>query len=190
MTAAELRTVIEALQVSQIQLAESLGVTARAIGMWLGGEREIPGPVAAYLRLLLSLPRALCVKELERSRREPEMLEGMYRLDFTGHAGHGVAALVLRDGTVFGADEAGVQYDGTYEPTGASGEVSMSLVLTVPPGVTLVQGVVADHRGFSFQVGPQKLNLLGTADVTIPTPVNGPRGVVRARMSKLRNLPN
>jgi len=118
------------------------------------------------------------------------MLEGMYRLDFSGHAGRGVAALVLKDGTVFGADEAGVNYDGTYEPTGTPGEVSVSLVLTVPPGVTLVQGVIADHRGFSFQVGPQRINLLKPAEVTIATPVGGPRGVVRARMSKLRNLPN
>src|SRR6266849_10696726 len=134
MTAADLRTVIETLQVSQNQLAELLGVKTRAIGMWLAGERDIPGPVEAYFRLLLSLPKAICAKELERSRKEPEMLEGMYRLDFTGHAGRGVAALVLRDGAVFGTDEAGVQYDGTYEPTGSPGEVSMSLVLTVPPG--------------------------------------------------------
>jgi hypothetical protein len=158
--------------------------------MWLAGEREIPGPVSAYLGLLLSLPKALCAKELERSRREPEMLKGMYRLDFVGHTGGGVAALVLRDGTVFGADSVGVEYDGIYEPTNTPGEVSMSLVVTVPPGVHLVQGVVADHRGFSFKVGAQRLNLVKPCEVTIATPVNGPRGLVRARMSKIRNLPN
>jgi len=189
-TAAELRSALETLQLPQSQLAVLLDVSARAVGMWLSGEREIPGPVVAYINLLLSLPRALCVKEIARSRKEPEVLEGMYRLDFAGVAGFGVAALVLKDGTVFGSDVAGVQYDGTYEPTGAPGEVSVSLTLTVPPGVTLVQGVVADHRGFTFQVGPQKLNLLKPGEVTIATPVGGPRGVVRARISKLRNLPD
>lgn len=34
------------------ELAKLLGVTPRAIDYWLSGTRSIPGPVAAYLRLL------------------------------------------------------------------------------------------------------------------------------------------
>ena len=190
MIPAELKAALEALQLPQNQLAALLGVTTRAVGMWVNGERDIPGPVSAYLNLLLSLPKALCVKELTRPREEREMLEGMYRLDFSGHAGFGVAALVIKDGTVFGSDVAGVLYDGTYEPTGTPGEVTIALTLTVPAGVALVQGVVADHRGFTFQVGSQRINLLKPSEFTVATPVNGPRGVVRARISKLRNLPD
>jgi DNA-binding transcriptional regulator YiaG len=188
--AIELKAALDTLELPQIQLAALLGVTTRAVGMWVNGEREIPGPVAAYINLLLSLPKAICVKELTREREEPEMFEGMYRLDFAGHAGFGAAALVVRDGRVFGSDNGGVLYDGVYEPTGTPGEVIVNLTLTVPSGVTLVQGVVADHRGFTFKVGPQKVNLLKPSEFMVATPVNGPRGVVKARLSKLREIPD
>ena len=189
MTSVELRGVLKTLEISSSQLADLLTVTTRAVDMWLSGEREVSGPAEAYINLLVSLPKALFAKELTRLKKEPEMLEGMYRLDFSGNAGFGIAALVLKNGSVFGSDVAGVQYDGSYEPTGIPGEVSMSLMLSVPPGVTLVQGVVSDHRGFTFKVGPQKINLLKSGEVTVATPVNGPKGVVRARITKLRNIP-
>jgi hypothetical protein len=190
MIPSQLKAALETLELPQNQLAALLGVTTRAVGMWANGEREIPGPVAAYVNLLVSLPRAISTKELARRREEPEMLEGMYRLDFSGSAGFGVAALVIKDGTVFGSDVSGVLYDGHYEPTGTPGEVTVTLTLTVPPRVALVQGIVADHRGFTFQVGPQKLNLLKAGEFSVATPVNGPRGVVKARISKLRDLPD
>ena len=158
--------------------------------MWTSGEREIPGPVQAYIKLLTSLPRALRDKKLTDPEKEPEMLEGMYRLDFAGVAGFGAAALVVKEGKIFGSDVAGVSYDGTYEPTGTPGEVTLTLTLTVPPGVRLVQGLVAGHQGFAFKVGPQTVNLQNQGEISVTTPVNGPKGAVRARISKLRNLPD
>src|ERR1700693_4265118 len=71
--AAGLRVALETLKVSSRQVADWLGVSTRAVDMWLSGEREVPSPVAAYLNLVLSLPKALLTKELIRLKKEPEM---------------------------------------------------------------------------------------------------------------------
>lgn len=192
MTPDEFKAALDDLQLRQNQAAELLGVTTRAVGMWVNNEREIPGPVAAYLTLLLSLPGALRAKELARHRKDnSEMFEGMYRVDYVGAAGFGAAVLVFKDGEIFGYDEGQVSYDGTYNPTGVPGEVSLKVTLSVPPGVPLVQGFVAGHSGYTFDVGPVRVNLSQPEKVfDVATPVNKPNGTVRGRIRKLRNLPN
>ena len=189
MVAAELRSLLKPMQLGQNQLAALLGVTTRAVGMWVNGEREVPGPVAAYVNLLRSLPRSLFEKELNRLENEPELLDGMYLVEFAGADEFGVAMLVMKDGTVFGSDNGGVLYDGTYERTGVPGEVLMTLTLTVPAGVALVQGIDNKHHGLTFAIAPQKFNLLKPDDFTVATPVLATNSVVKGRISKVRTLP-
>jgi hypothetical protein len=67
--------------------------------------------------------------------------------------------------------------------------------VSAPPGVSvrLIQGVTSDHRGFSFDVGPQNVALgsPGGAVVTFMTPIGPPdRRAVTIHLRKLRNLPD
>lgn len=41
---------------SQVEFARMVGVTPRAVAMWLAGQRKVPGPVKAYLRLFGAVP--------------------------------------------------------------------------------------------------------------------------------------
>lgn len=186
----DLRAAFEALNLRQYQAAMLLGVTQRAVGMWVNGEREVPGPVSAYVNLLLSLPGALRAQELAKLQvqEDPAMIEGMYRVDFNGFTGAGIAILVFQGGRIFGSDTQ-VQFDGTYEPTGTPGEVTLHVTVNVPPGVDLVQGMNSGHRGFSYDIR-EIVDLQSQRPVTVQTPIGGPRGKVTARLSRLRGLPN
>lgn len=42
------------------------------------------------------------------------MRDGMYGVEFVYRDNRGVGAFVFQEGRVFGADEAGVKYDGDY----------------------------------------------------------------------------
>jgi len=162
-----------------------IGVTTRAISLWVAHERGIPGPVAAYLRLLSSLPKALQEKELTRIRKtDPSMYEGMYQCVFQGASGPGLGVFVLSRGTVFGSDGA-VQYDGVYKPSARPGYVDLALHLSVPPGVALVQGVPPQPMSYSFDVNCS-FPIRGTELLTVQTPY----GPVLAEVKFLRTVPN
>lgn len=66
---ADLRAVMGKLRLSTLELARLLGVTQRAVNMWLKADRKLPGPVKAYLRLLMSLPSDAVAVELHRLRQ-------------------------------------------------------------------------------------------------------------------------
>jgi hypothetical protein len=176
---------VSELGLSKPDLASLLGVTTRAVNLWFAGDRDIPGPVAAYVRLLLSLPKALRAQELARIRKDQQMIhEGMYGIDFTGKTGSGVCALVLMGGCVFGHD-GGVLYDGTYEPNASDSQYTdLRLNLTVPAGVELVQGVPAQPAEYRFELnvsipaGKQSKRIIAT-----------PYGPVQCTISYLRPLP-
>ena len=53
MTKEELRTELDRLCISQVRFSELVGVTARAVQMWCSGERKVPQPVAAFLKLYI-----------------------------------------------------------------------------------------------------------------------------------------
>jgi DNA-binding transcriptional regulator YiaG len=52
MTAAELSAHLTAQQISAEYLARVLGVSGRAVRMWLAGDRAVPEPVAKLVRLV------------------------------------------------------------------------------------------------------------------------------------------
>ncbi|WP_347138846.1 hypothetical protein [Paracoccus sp. SSK6] len=65
-------------------------------------------------------------------------MQGFYALYYTGVAGFGHAVIVMKDGTIVGADATGGTYDGTYEAVGDN--IDIRVDLTVPAGGTLVTG--------------------------------------------------
>lgn len=65
----KLRAALEEMDIKPRELATLLGVTARAVNMWLDGTRKVPGPVWAYLRLLRRLPPRLRQSELVTLRK-------------------------------------------------------------------------------------------------------------------------
>lgn len=56
MTPLEFRSALTRLNYRQCDLARLLDVTPRAVNMWARGDRKVPGPVVAWLRLVESLP--------------------------------------------------------------------------------------------------------------------------------------
>jgi hypothetical protein len=67
------------------------------------------------------------------------MMDGFFRIAFTGTAGSGFGMLVLRNGIIAGADMAGSIYDGTYTENSQTEEIGLQLTMAAPEGVTLVQ---------------------------------------------------
>jgi transcriptional regulator with XRE-family HTH domain len=184
MNAAELRSILSALGLSQVDLARLILISTRAVNLWATGERVVPGPVAAYLRLILSLPPALRVKEVSRLGGQTMSIDGMYAVEFAGKTGSGVASLVLDKGIVFGSDGE-VQYDGTYQPSAEPGEIDLSVTARVPPNAQLVMAYPPQPVPYSFSLTcsfkPQS-----SSEVRIQTDL----GPVSARIHYMRRLPS
>jgi hypothetical protein len=171
--------------ITTANFAKLVRVTTRAVNLWLSGEREIPGPVTAYLDLFVSLPKAIRAQELARIREEkPSMYEGMYSIQFRGQAGVGLGVLVLMAGRVFGSD-GGVAYDGHYEPSkNRKGYLDVTLKITVPAGVALVQGVASQPAAYWFD-----LQASFHAQDNTSLKVETPYGPVHVTVTYLRGLP-
>jgi hypothetical protein len=175
---------IATMGLSKSDVARLLGVTPRAVDFWLAGEREVPGPVSAYLRLLGGLPPALRAQELARLEDSPMKMDGMYQIEYAGRDGAGTAIIVLMNGIVFGHDS-GVIYDGVYGPSQSPGLINLALRLTVPAGVPLVQGVPPQPATYQFDL-PAVIPARGAAsNVRVPTPY----GEVVCSVRFLRSLP-
>lgn len=191
MDAKQLNDALVALSLGKQAFARLLGVTLRAVNMWCSGDREVPGPAVAYLRLLQSLPRALQAAELAKLEGTTMSYDGLYYVDYAGPAGTGNVTLVFLDGFVFGHDggsrgeSGGVLYDGTYVPApGAPGHMDIRLKLVVPPGVALVQGNSAQPAEYNFTIDV-RVPARGSAPIRKETPY----GPVAFRISYLRGLP-
>jgi transcriptional regulator with XRE-family HTH domain len=139
-----LKRTLTDLGISQTDLARLVDVTPRGVNLWAAGERAVPGPAAAYLRLLLSLPLNLRQVELARiNTKEKSMRNGMYGIWFSvgprdEQTGHGV--LTFEDGLIYGIDIGGVRYDGDYI-INQKGEAEVNLKLTYPPNVQAIFGL-------------------------------------------------
>jgi hypothetical protein len=66
MNTTELRSILSTLGLSQGDLARLILTSPSAVNLRATGEQVVPGPVAAYLRLILSLSPALQAKEISR----------------------------------------------------------------------------------------------------------------------------
>jgi predicted transcriptional regulator len=180
----ELVDALSNLGLSKSDLAKLIRVTQRAVNLWCSGNREIPGPVIAYLTLLQSLPAALQAEEISKIQENSMKYDGMYEISYSGRSGYGTCVLILMSGQVFGHD-GGVLYDGTYEPdTDDPALMNLKLQLTVPPGVALVQGVPAQPAEYKFPLNVT-VPARGTANLKVVTPY----GPVSCSMRFVRRLP-
>ncbi len=138
----QLRKILNDLSLSQIEFAKLLGVTPRAITLWLAGERAVPNPVKSYLRLFKLLPPNLTQVELDTiNDKEKKMREGMYGIMFQSSQGAGMGILVFENGLIYGADHSTVKYDGIYTYNHINELVKAELKITYPPNVEAVFGV-------------------------------------------------
>ncbi|SRR5579883_1074213 len=115
------------------------------------------------------------------------MLEGFYRIAFTGVAGSGFGMLVFQKGTIAGADMAGATYDGTYQSNAETDLHEFQITVTFPAGVTPVQtGIpLAAPSRLNFN-GKMSLNDISNDEpVLIQTPI----GPINVLFSKIRNVP-
>jgi hypothetical protein len=112
------------------------------------------------------------------------MLDGIYSMVFRGAADWGMGMLVLQGGQVTGSDASGVLYDGNYEERGS--DIELQVIMTVPPGVTLVQGTPARSTSYAIPVRltMSKSSLENNEPVLLPL-APGPVNVIFRRLRSL-----
>jgi hypothetical protein len=69
----------------------------------------------------------------------PTPIDGICAAYLSGKVGAGFAMLVLKRGTIAGADALGVLFDGRYEAD-ESGDIDVSLIVKYPANIQLIQG--------------------------------------------------
>lgn len=112
------------------------------------------------------------------------MFDGIYSIAFRSAVDWGVGMLVLRKGTITGADMAGVIFDGSYHHI--AGDIRIKMTMTVPPGVTLVQGTPA--RSTQYVVPIDIVMPAEALRSQRPVLLNLPHGPVNTIFRQLRRL--
>src|ERR1700741_1487993 len=142
MAGEELRAFLSEFQITQAQFANLVGVTSRAVTLWVTEERSIPGPAEAYARVFRSLPPSLRQIEINRLREGGNgMRDGMFGVTFQGQQGAGMGMLIFDEGKVYGTDSEGARYDGSYIYRESTGRVDVVVKVTFPPDVPSVFGI-------------------------------------------------
>jgi hypothetical protein len=150
------------------------------------GDRSIPGPIVAYLRVYEILPTALRAVELRALETGgPKMRDGMFAVEYVGAQGGGGASLVFQDGLVYGVDVGDASYDGTYEFDARSGLVNVRVKITFPPGGMTVFGVSNPYE-WSIDAESQFDPLQNSGPLQIRTSFGK---IVDAKFRFLRTLP-
>jgi hypothetical protein len=67
-------------------------------------------------------------------------MNGAYHFVYSGDIGVGMGVFTVTDGTFVGIDLGGVRYRGLVKEDPNSGEIELTFDMTVPAGITLVQG--------------------------------------------------
>jgi len=152
MTPQELKQLLEDLSLTQAGFARLVGVTARAVNLWMMEDRAIPGPAIAYARLLGSLPINLRQVELGRlTERGTGMRDGMFGITFQGQIGAGMGTMIFDSGRVYGTDTERACYDGEYIFSEATKLVDVKVKVTMPPNVRAVFGTINNYE-WAFHV--------------------------------------
>lgn len=187
MTNVELKAFLIELGISQVEFAKLIGVTARAVTLWMSDERSIPGPAAAYVRLLSLLPQNLRQVELARLKdRGSDMRDGMFGIQFQGEHGAGMGMLVLDSGKVYGTDTEGARYDGSYIYHEDTQMADVVLKVTFPAGVTSVLGISNPYEwsiDVSAKIDPKK----NSGNTLVKTSLGK---ILNAQFKYLRPLPD
>lgn len=114
------------------------------------------------------------------------MIDGFFRMAFTGTNGSGFGILVLHDGSIAGADVAGGVYEGTYIQNPSQEQIQVNITLTIPAGTKPVQTGVPLAVPINF---PIKVTLI-RSDITENKPVllETPLGPVNLLLKKIRDF--
>lgn len=157
-----LKETLDRIGLKQIELAQLLDVSPRTVSLWSTGETALPGPVAAYLRVLQLLPLEGRAVELRRIAGRSKMIdEGLYNVEYrssvlSGDDGEGGSALaVLRSGKILGSDRFGAVFMGSYEFDPVNETNSVHLRLHVPPQGELITGFAAGPEGAIVEIAGQ-----------------------------------
>lgn len=146
-----LKGILDQLGLKQTELARLLDVSSRTVSLWATGETALPGPVAAYLRVVRSRPDVLHLELKRLEGREKMLDEGIYGFTYKGeHMGvlDGDSALaVLRNGKILGSDRAGGVFAGSYEYDSVNELNKVHVRMQVPPEGELVTGYAAGPDG-------------------------------------------
>jgi hypothetical protein len=186
MTGSDLKAILAELELAQAGFARLLGITPRAIALWIADERTIPGPAEAYLRLFRLLTPNLRQVELNRLKRKgTAMRDGMFGITFEGQQGSGMGMLIFESGRVYGTDTEGVRYDGEYLFNESSGLAEVKIKVTFPPNVRSVFGTANPYE-WAFDVTTQFNPKQDSGPLAVRTSIGQP---VSARFVFLRSLP-
>jgi transcriptional regulator with XRE-family HTH domain len=142
----ELRHELHTLGLSQVDFARLIGVTPRAVTLWLAGQRAVPPPVSAYLRLLTAAPASMRQAEFQLLKESGNsMRDGMYCVVYSsqdsGPMLAGLGFVIFDGGKIYGGDPGGCQYNGAYAFDGQTGIADVHLKLTFSPNGVSVFGV-------------------------------------------------
>jgi len=186
-----LKTAIERLGLRQSELARLIDVSPRTVSQWATGDAALPGPVAAYLRVLQVLPPEQLADELGRLEGRKRMLdEGIYSLSCRAKDSENFAAqsslAVLRNGKILGSDRQGSLFTGSYEYDSTSQRNRMHVRFQVPPNGVIFTGSGAGPGG-------AVVDIVGAFDRAAPTAqatVDVEGEAVELRLTYLGPLPN
>ena len=182
----DLKAVLGELQITQADFARLIGVTSRAVTLWVSDQRQIPGPALAYLRVMQLLPQNLRQIEFNRLKQKgTDMRDGMYGISFQGQQGAGMGLLVFENGRVYGTDTQGVRYDGEYLYNESTGLADVKIKVTFPPNVRAVFGVSNPYE-WAFDVTTSFNPKQNSGPLTVRTSVGQP---INAQFVFLRTLP-
>jgi hypothetical protein len=113
------------------------------------------------------------------------MNDGIFTMTYRGVSGDwGMGLLMMRRGTIAGADTTGIIYDGRYTIDQSS--LTFQMVMKVPPGVALVQGVPAKPTPYNVQFNASVP--LDAIEKSTPVLVQLPPGPVNVILKRLRSL--
>lgn len=152
MSESGLKATLERLGLRQSELARLVNVSARTVSQWATGDVSLPGPVAAYLRVLEVLSPELLAEEFSRLEGRKRMFdEGIYSLtcrakDCAPSASE-TSLAVLRNGKILGSDRQGGLFTGSYEYDAVTQLNKMHVRLQVPPNGILFTGAGAGPSG-------------------------------------------
>lgn len=152
MSESGLKATLERLGLRQSELARLVNVSVRTVSQWATGDVSLPGPVAAYLRVLQVLSPELLAEELGRLEGRKRMFdEGVYSLTCRARdsapSQWETSLAVLRNGRILGSDRQGGLFTGSYEYDAVTQLNRMHVRFQVPPNGILFTGGGAGPGG-------------------------------------------
>lgn len=114
------------------------------------------------------------------------MIDGFFRIAFTGTAGSGFGMLTFLSGIITGADVGGILYDGTYAENPITGDLDIKVNMRAPAGVTPVQTGVALTADATFPISAKIPRV--ALDNETPILLKTPLGPVNLVLRKIRDF--